>query len=182
MPAKEAAGVSAEPAAGAAAEPDAFDRLYLRWAEHALSSNHEPPSRERWDSVVLRLILSEDPARVARYRRIESANPDGLGADAYELWSKMPDYTPNRAVPLRTITEVREYAARQRGATRRLMEAQGLGAKYEQAISTDAQMKVKVRKAQQSVLLIGCIGISAIIFMMLTVFLIIGLQLLGGSG
>jgi hypothetical protein len=37
----------------------------------------------------------------------------------------------------------------------------------------------KARKAQNSVLIMGCAGIGAIVIMMLTVFLIIGLQLAG---
>ncbi|MFL5733163.1 MAG: hypothetical protein ACJ78Q_08180, partial [Chloroflexia bacterium] len=60
-------------------DTDPFDRIYAHWAGQAMKSAEDHPSRERWDSIVLRLILSEDPQRVARYRNLEATGPGSLG-------------------------------------------------------------------------------------------------------
>ena len=169
---------------------DPFDRLYTRWAEHAWRKHLDAPSRERWDEIVLRLISSEDPARVRLYKRIEAMGDDTLGGDAYELWSKMPDYTANRSVPLKTLAELAEYAARHHGSMRRLMEAKGLGEKYGEIVAAqkpkrsrfsidpdDPADKPRVRRSQMSVLVIGCAGMLALLLMVLTALLIIALGL-----
>jgi hypothetical protein len=167
---------------------DPFDRLYMHWAEHALRKHPNPPSRERWDEIILRLISSEDPQRVRLYRRIEAIGNDTLGGDAYELWSKMPEYTTNRSAPIKTVPELVEYAAQHRGSMRRLMEAQGLGDKYSAIIAAqkpprsrfsidpdDPADKPRVRRSQMGVLVIGCAGMLALVLMVLTALLLIGL-------
>ncbi len=163
------------------AEGDPFDRLYVRWAKHARHESENPPSRERWDAIVLRLILSEDPDRMRRYRQIEASGRESLGADAFELWRKTPAYTPNLSVP---ASGFQEYEIAQRGSMRRLMESQGLLDRYNAVIATqgarqltDAE-KARARHAQQQVMMIGCAGIGFIVFMMLTVMLIIALRLI----
>ncbi len=173
---------------------DPFDRLYLRWAETTFSRGPDTPSRERWDEIVLRLISSQDPERVRLYRRIEAAGEDSLGADAYALWHKLPDYTPDRSAPAKTRPELTAYAGEHIGSMRRLMEARGLGDKYEaiiagqpppRAASREATAPGKpvdstqARGAQTRIMLIGCVGIMIIVFMMLTVLLIIVLKTLG---
>ena len=175
---------------GSTLPEDPFDRLYVRWAEHALRKQLDPPSRERWDEIVLRLISSEDPERVRLYRRIEAAGDDTLGGDAYGLWSKMPGYTANRSVPLKTLPAFAEYAAGYHGSMRRLMEAKGLGEKYDAIIaaqnpkrsrfSIDPENpadKPRVRRSQMSVLVIGCAGMLALVLMVLTALLIIAMGL-----
>ena len=174
---------------GSALSEDPFDRLYLRWARHALREKLDPPSRERWDEIVLRLISSEDPERVRLYKQVEAAGDDTLGAHAYELWGKMPEYTTNRSVPSKTQGELAEYAARQRGSMRRLMAAKGLGEKYTTIIEAqkprrsrfsidpeDPAEKPRVRRSQMGVLVIGCAGMAAIAIMVLTVLLIVVLR------
>ena len=158
------------------------------WAEHAMSKHFDPPSRERWDEIVLRLISSEDPARVRLYRRIEAAGSDSLGGDAYDLWSKMPTYTANRSVPAKTLPQLAEYATQHRGSMRRLMESKGLGEKYIAIIEAqkprrsrfsidpdDPADKPRVRRSQMGVLVIGCAGMLALVLMVLTALLLIGL-------
>ena len=167
---------------------DPFDRLYARWAEHALRKQIDPPSRERWDEIVLRLISSEDPERVRLYKRIEAAGDDTLGGDAYGLWGKMPLYTSNRNVALKTLPELAKYAEGHRGSMRRLMEARGLGEKYAAIVAAqgpkrsrfsidpdDPADKPRVRRSQMSVLAIGCAGMLALVLMVLTALLIIAL-------
>jgi hypothetical protein len=131
----------------------------------------------------LRLILSEDPERIVRYRNLEAAGPGTLGEDAYELWRKMPSYTPNRSVPAATWAD---YEVARRGSMQRLMEAQGLLDKY--SVIAEAQQraymeqqatrKARAKSAQRSVLLIGCAGMTLIVFMLLTVLLIIAIKLM----
>lgn len=160
---------------------DPFDRLYSEWARNAIKQRLDPPSRERWDAIVLRLILSEDPDRLRRYRWIESTLPDGLGADAYELWRKTPDYTPNLSVPIKTLPDFEAYEQAQRGSMQRLMASQGLGDRYAALVSDYEQYlterKARIKRGQTRVLVMGCAGMSFIIVMMLTVFLIIVLRL-----
>src|SRR5687767_6651605 len=104
---------------------DPFDRLYKRWAEHAIGKRTDPPSRERWDQIVSFLLQSEDPERRRRYSYIESYGSETLGADAYALWEKMPEYTENRSVPAATWPELNAYEELHRGSMARLMQAQG---------------------------------------------------------
>jgi hypothetical protein len=169
--------LSAQPEEVAA---DPFDRVYGEWAEHALAKRLDPPSREVWDSIVLRLILSEDPDRVRRYRRLDAPGDWGLGADAFELWRKMPEYTPNLTIKARTVRQVREYEESTRGSMRRLMESQGLGERYRTLMEAQPSRSevdaTRARQAQARILTMGCIGIFAIIFMVLTVLLIIALS------
>jgi hypothetical protein len=161
--------------------PDPFDRLYSKWAGLALERRDDVPSRERWDSAVLFLLLSEDPDRVARYRRVEANGPESLGSDAFELWSKLPNYMPNRNAPVRTQNDLRTYEILHRGAMQELMEARGLGERYSAIVAEqeeyELQRKAKARRGQTSVMIMGCAGMGAILIMMLTVLLIIGLQL-----
>ncbi|MEA2573260.1 MAG: hypothetical protein QOH93_558 [Chloroflexia bacterium] len=169
-------------------EEDPFDRLYMHWAEQAMRKHLDPPSRERWDEIVLRLISSEDPERVRLYRRIEAVGDDTLGGDAFALWSKMPTYTTNRNVPAKTVPELAEYAAQHRGSMRRLMESKGLGDKYISMVEArkptrsrfsidpdDPADKPRVRRSQMGVLVIGCVGMGALLLMLLTALLLIGL-------
>lgn len=180
--------------AGADRAADAFDLLYLRWAETALNTRQGAPSRERWDELVLRLISSLDPDRVRLYRRIGATGEDSLGADAYDLWRKMPDYTPGLHAPAKTWPELAAYAEAHRGSMRRLMQARGLGDKYNSAVagqpgshtpSLESQPlgkavdRVQARRAQTRIMLIGCVGMMALLFMVLTVLLIIALKALG---
>ena len=160
---------------------DPFDLLYSRWAKQAQRERLAPPSRQRWDAIVLRLLVSEDPERIRRYHRIDVAGPDSLGADAYELWRKSPAYTPNLSVP---ASEFAEHEKTQRGAMRRLMEAQGLLDKYNAIIEehgprqlTDEE-KARARRGQQQVMIIGCGGLLFLAFMVLTVLLIMAIRLL----
>lgn len=161
--------------------PDAFDRLYLQWAKHALRNRHNPPSRQRWDLIVSRLILSEDPDRIRRYRWLESTLPDGLGADAYELWRKTPGYTPNLSVPLKSLPDLEAYEAEHRGSMRRLMESQGLGERYDTLLTGYEQYlterRARAKRGQTQVLIMGCAGIGLIFVMMAAVFVIIFLRL-----
>jgi len=161
-----------------ATSADPFDRLYRRWAEHAIGKRLDPPSREVWDSIVLRLLLSEDPTRVRLYRRIEADGPDSLGSDAYELWRTMPDYVADRTAPIKTRKELVAYNEARLGSMKRLMDAQGLGERYDSIMETQRQIQAQIKRGQSGVLMLGCIGISAMIFMLLTVLLIIAISLM----
>jgi hypothetical protein len=166
-----------------APDTDPFDRIYAYWSREAMAAGEDPPSRERWDSIALRLILSEDPERVLRYRNLEATGSGTLGGDAYELWRKMPTYMPNRSVPAATWAD---YEPAQRGSMRRLMQAQGLLDRYSLVaeaaqrayVEQQQAREARARSAQRSVLLVGCAGMALIAFMMLTVLLIIAIKLL----
>ena len=168
---------------------DAFDRIYAHWAGEAAAKRMDPPSRERWDAIVLRLISSEDPDRVRRYSRPEATGPESLGADAYELWLKLPEYTPNRTIPLGIWPDFASYEKAQRGSMRRYMEAHGLLSKYNalvgppiegaQAEQRSEAEKARARNAQARIVVIGCVGMSLIAFMALTVLLIMALRMAG---
>ena len=162
---------------------DTFDRLYSKWANYALDRRKDPPSRERWDLTVLFLLMSEDPDRVTRYHRIEANGPDTLGSDAFELWSKTPDYTPNRVAPVRTQADLRAYEIAHRGSMRELMEARGLAERYRTIAAEQEEYerirREKARRGQTSVIIIGCAGMGAILIMILTVLFIIALQMAG---
>src|SRR5436305_6046578 len=97
---------------------DVFDRLYIKWASFALDKRMDPPSRERWDQTVLFLLMSKDPARVARYRRIEADGPESLGSDAYDLWKKMPEYMSSHAPGVKTQPQLNTYAEAHQGTMR----------------------------------------------------------------
>jgi diadenosine tetraphosphatase ApaH/serine/threonine PP2A family protein phosphatase len=164
----------------AASEPDSFDRLYLEWAKQALNKQPSPPSRERWDKAILFLLSSKDPDRVRRYSRVDTKGDDTLGADAYELWGKMPPYTEQLTAPVHTEAELREYEVAHRGSMKRLMEARGLGERYREIIEK-AQAKpdpARVRAAQARVITIGCVGMALIGVMVLVVLLVIVIKLL----
>jgi hypothetical protein len=162
--------------------PDPFDRVYSKDANRAVDGNQNPPSRERWDEIVLFLLMSKDPQRVARYRIVESHASESLGADAHELWSKMPNYMPNKVAQVRTRSELRAYEAAHLGSMQRLMEARGLGERYKLMITEQEEYarlrREKARRGQTSVIVMGCVGIGAILIMMLIVFFIILFQLL----
>lgn len=164
-------------------EQDPFDRLYSRWANHALDKRVDPPSRERWDEIALFLLCSRDPERVARYRDIASWRGEGLGADAYELWDKMPDYTVNKSAGVKTQKELEAYEAANRGTMRTLMEARGLGERYREIVAAQVEYdrirQERAKRAQNSVLIMGCAGMGAIVLMIMVVFLIIALQMTG---
>lgn len=168
---------------------DPFDKIYTHWAEQAVKRHLDPPTRERWDSIVLRLILSEDPARVRRYSRLEDSRPEGLGADAFELWRKTPPYTENLSRPFNGWEEFGAYEEKTRGSMRRLMERDGLGERYSAMIEAqerysytskpDEERLARARRGQSAIILMGCAGIAAIAVMMLTVLLIIAIRLNG---
>lgn len=162
-------------------EQDAFDRLYSRWADNALDKRLDPPSRQRWDEAVLFLLLSEDPERVARYMDIGLGRGESLGSDAYELWRKMPDYMPNRVVKVKNQRELKEYEAVHVGSMRDLMQRRGLGELYDALMLRQAEFdrvrREKAKRAQSSVMIMGCAGMGAIVLMMLAVGLVIALQL-----
>ncbi len=162
---------------------DPFDKLYSRWATYALDKRRDPPSRERWDVIVMFLLTSRDPARQARYVDVASGKGESLGSDAYKLWLEMPDDTPNRTAPVHTKKELPEYEKAHLGSMRAVMEERGLGERYNSIVTGqvafDTARSQKARKAQTSVMIMGCAGIGAIILMMLAVLLIIGIQLIG---
>lgn len=162
---------------------DPFDKLYSRWANFALDKRLNPPSRERWDDTVLFLLMSQDPERVLLYKDISRGRGDSLGADAYELWSKMPDYFTNRSAPVKTQNELRAYEDAHVGSMRVLMESKGLGERYQailaEQIEYDRVRREKAKRSQNTIMIMGCAGIGSIVIMMLVVFLIIGLQLAG---
>ena len=164
-------------------EQDPFDRLYSRWANHALDKRLDPPSRERWDVIVLFLLSSADPERVGRYRDVGLGRGESLGADAYELWDKTPDYVANKTARVKTQKELNAYEAAHVGSMRQLMEARGLGERYRAIVEGQAEYdrarRERAKRAQNSVLVMGCAGMGAILLMMLIVFLIIALQLMG---
>jgi len=159
------------------AEPDPFDRIYAHWAGEAVRKRLDPPSREKWDAIVLRLILSEDPDRVRRYRRLEAKGDETLGADAYQMWSGLPDYSPERIMRKAEWPNFDAYEQEHRGSMRRLMESQGLLDRYNDIIEAQRESTAKARRAQASVFIIGCAGMAAIAFMVLTVLLIIALRM-----
>ena len=164
--------------AGSEGNPDPFDRLYGRWAAHAVDEHSSIPSREMWDKIILFLISSKDPERMRLYRRIDAEGPDTLGSDAYELWRKVPNYTANRSIPFTNWEEFDAYAKAHEGSMRRVMEKAGLGERYNNILEEVAARKAQVRRGQAGVVTLGCIGLSAIAFMALTVLLVIGLRLL----
>lgn len=157
-----------------------FDRLYGRWAVHALGKGSKPPSRERWDVTILFLLSSHDPDRIARYSRIDAPGDSSLGADAYELWGKMPDYTPNLYAPVRSREELSAYKAAHSGSMKRLMQERGLGERYDEIIAAQQEharlLQERGKRAQQSLIAMGCAGIGFIIMMMLGVFVVIALR------
>ncbi len=159
---------------------DPFDRLYKRWAELSLDKNPAPPSRERWDLTVLFLLSSQDPERVRRYTNVEATGPESLGSDAYDLWGKMPPYTPNLSAVVHTLPELRAYEKEHRGSMRRLMAERALLGRYDAIVQAQDQYwhtrKAKAAKGQTSVIIIGCAGMAAILMMALTVLLIIALK------
>lgn len=160
---------------------DPFDKLYNRWAIFTLDKRRDPPSRERWDEIVLFLLTSRDPARQARYLDVASGKGESLGADAYKLWTDMPEDASGRTAPVHTKKEFAEYEKAHIGSMRGLMEARGLGERYNSIVAGqvafDAARSQRARKAQTSLIIMGCAGIGAIILMMLAVLLIIGLQM-----
>ncbi|HKP51120.1 MAG TPA: hypothetical protein VJ183_00565 [Chloroflexia bacterium] len=160
---------------------DPFDRLYSEWAKNAIKQRLDPPSRERWDAIVLRLLLSEDPDRIRRYKWIESTLADGLGADAYELWRKTPNYTPKLSVPIKTVGDFEAFEQAHRGSMHHLMESQGLGSRYADLLSDYEQYlterKARIKRGQTRVLVMGCAGMGVILAMMLSVLFIILLRL-----
>jgi hypothetical protein len=162
---------------------DPFDKLYSKWATFALVKRRDAPSRERWDAIVMFLLTSRDPARQERYVDVASGKGESLGSDAYKLWLEMPDDAPNRTAPARTNKELAEYEKAHLGSMRAVMEARGLGERYNSIVTGqvafDTARSQRARKAQTSVLIMGCAGIGAIILMMLAVLLIIGVQLMG---
>lgn len=162
---------------------DPFDRLYKVWAEHAMRRRTDPPSRERWDLTVLFLLMSKDPNRMRRYAYIESPQPESLGADAYELWQQMPEYTVNRSAPCRTLEELGHYEVAHRWHMKRLMYERGMGERYEEIVTAQEEheraYKARARRGQTSVLTIGCAGMALLAFMILTVLLIIAIKMSG---
>lgn len=162
---------------------DVFDRLYIKWASFALDKRMDPPSRERWDQIVLFLLMSKDPARVARYRRIEAEGPESLGSDAYDLWKKIPEYMSSRAPGVKTQPQLNAYAEAHQGNMRTLMEQRGLLDLYNTTVTQQEEIerdrKARARRGQTSVIIMGCAGMGAILIMMLLVFIIIALKMLG---
>ena len=157
---------------------DPFDRLYERWAAHAVDEHPAIPSREMWDKIILLLISSKDPERIRLYRRIDAEGPDSLGSDAYGLWRKVPNYTANRSIPFTNWEDFNAYTKAHEGSMRQVMEKAGLGDRYKTILEEVAARKAQVKRGQAGVLTMGCIGLSAIAFMDLTVLLIIGIRLL----
>jgi len=157
---------------------DPFDRLYERWAAHAVDEHPTTPSREIWDKIVLFLISSKDRERIRLYRRIDAEGPGSLGSDAYELWRKVPNYTANRSIPFTNWADFNVYVKAHKGSMRQVMEKEGLGERYNTILEEAAARKARAKRGQAGVLTMGCIGLSAIAFMALTVLLIIGLRLL----
>jgi hypothetical protein len=160
---------------------DLFDRLYLKWATLALNKHSGPPSRERWDEIVLFLMMSKDPDRVSRYRRMEADNAESLGNDAYDLWEKMPGYMSRRAPGVKTEPELKAYAEAHQGAMRELMERRGLLEHYNTIVAEqeiiEQERRARAKRGQKSIIIMGCAGMGAIIIMMLVIFIIIVLKL-----
>jgi hypothetical protein len=161
---------------------DPFDKLYDRWATYVMERHKNPPSREQWDAAVMFLLNSRDPDRQARYIDVASGKAESLGADAYKLWMEMPDTAPNKNAPVTKKKDLPEYEKAHYGAMRAVMEARGQGERYNNIITgqvaLDEARSKRVRKAQTSVVIMGCAGIGAILIMMLAVLLIIGLQII----
>ena len=162
---------------------DVFDRLYIKWASFALDKRMDPPSRERWDEIVLFLLMSKDPLRMARYRRLESDAPGSLGNDAYDLWKEMPDYMLGSATGIKTQPALKAYAEAHQGTMRQLMERRGLLDLYNTIIvqqeEIEQERRVRARRGQTSVIIIGCAGMASILLMILIVFAIIAFKLIG---
>ena len=160
-----------------------FDRLYSHWANHALDRNTDPPSKRRWDEAVYFLLRSEDATRRARYRRIAATQQGSLGADAYDLWKQLPDYTPDKHAPVTKKSDLSYYEQVHAGSMARYMEAMGQGEWYRrilaEQVEIERQRAEKGRRGQMSVLIIGCVALSSIAVMILTVFLIIALRMAG---
>jgi hypothetical protein len=162
---------------------DPFDTLYDHWANYALDKNTDPPSKRRWDEAVYFLLRSEDPTRRARYRRIASTQQGSLGADAYDLWKQLPDYTPDKHAPVKKKSDLSYYAAVNAGSMARYMEAMGQGERYRRILAEQAEIeqrrREKARRGQTGVIIIGCVALASIAVMILTVFLIIALRMAG---
>jgi len=163
---------------------DLFDRLYMKWASEALNKRPGPPSRDRWDQIVLLLLTSKDPERMIRYRRLEASGPESLGSDAYELWEKMPDYMPDRvAVGITTLPELQAYAQAHEGAMRDQMERRGLLDRYDTIIAEQEELErerqARAKRSQRSIIIMGCAGMVTILIMMIVVFTLIAIQMGG---
>ena len=162
---------------------DPFDRLYSHWANHALDKNTNPPSRRRWDEAVYFLLRSEDPDRRTRYRRIAATQHGSLGADAYDLWRQLPDYIPDKHAPVTKKGDLSYYEQVNAGSMGRYMESIGQGEWYRRILEEQAEVErlraEKGRRGQMSVIIIGCVGLAAIAFMILTVLLIIAIRMGG---
>jgi hypothetical protein len=165
---------------------DLFDRLYIKWATVALRKQMDSPSRERWDEIVLFLLMSKDPVRIARYRRLEAEGPDSLGGDAYDLWEKMPAYMSNRAdgcAGIKTQSELTAYAEAHQDTMSQLMERRGLLELYNTIIAQQEEIererRTRARRGQTGIIIMGCAGMGAILIMMLVVFIIIALKMAG---
>ena len=157
---------------------DPFDRLYRTWAERAFHERINPPSREMWDKIVMLLISSKDAERIRLYRRIDAEGPGSLGADANDLWRKVPGHTANRSIPFTSSDDFNSYVKAHEGSMRQVMETAGQGERYNTILEEATARKVQARRGQAQVLTMGCIGLSLIAFMALTVLLIIGLRLM----
>jgi len=162
---------------------DLFDRLYMKWATVALDKRMDPPSRERWDQIVLFLLMSKDPARVARYRRILAEGPETLGSDAFDLWKKIPEHMSSRAPGVKTQPQLNAYAEAHLDTMRTLMESRGLLDLYNTIVAQqeeiESERRARARRGQTSVIIMGCAGMGAILIMMLLVFIIIALKMAG---
>jgi len=155
----------------------------MKWASTALDRQRDPPKRERWDEIVLFLLMSKDPLRMARYRRLESDSPGSLGNDAYDLWKEMPNYMLGSATGIKTQSALKAYAEARQGTMRQLMEGRGLLDMYNTIIAqqeeVEQERRARARRGQTSVIVIGCAGMASILIMILIVFAIIALKLIG---
>jgi hypothetical protein len=162
---------------------DLFDRLYMKWASTALDRQRDPPKRERWDEIVLFLLMSKDPLRMARYRRLESDAPGSLGNDAYDLWKEMPDYMLGSARGIKTQPALKAYAEANEGTMRQLMERRDLLDLYNTIIAQQGEIeqerRARARRGQTSIIIIGCAGMASILLMILIVFAMIAFKLIG---
>ncbi len=160
---------------------DLFDRIYTRWATYALDHRLDPPSRERWDEIVLFLLISKDPLRIARYRRMEADGQESLGGDAYDLWKKIPDDMPGRLTGIKTVSAVKAYAEGHQDTMRELMERRGMADHYTSIIAEQAEIererRARGKRGQTSIIIMGCAGMGAILIMILIVLFIIVLQM-----
>jgi Asp/Glu/hydantoin racemase len=95
----------------------------------------------------------------------------------------MPDYTVNKSAGVKTQKELEAYEAANRGTMRTLMEARGLGERYREIVAAQVEYdrirQERAKRAQNSVLIMGCAGMGAIVLMIMVVFLIIALQMTG---